>query len=119
MKTLRYAFILALLLCPQLAVAQTGTFLDRSQASDLRVVSYNIKWDSIFEENNTFQSAKFERVFSALDPDVLNLQEIGDPFCNDCTPKTGEDVRVLLNTLAALGGAGWQLYQGSANVIAS
>ncbi|MEQ8839194.1 MAG: endonuclease/exonuclease/phosphatase family protein, partial [Lacipirellulaceae bacterium] len=99
-------------------MAQTGTFLDRSQASDLRVVSYNVLWDSIFAENNVFQSAKFERVFTALDPDILNLQEIGNPFCNDCTPKTGEDVRVLLNTLTPLGGDGWQVYQGGTNVIA-
>ncbi|MEQ8209220.1 MAG: hypothetical protein RH917_05260 [Lacipirellulaceae bacterium] len=119
MKTLRYAFPLWLLFCSQLAMAQTGTFLDRSQASDLRVVSYNVLWDSIFAENNVFQSAKFERVFTALDPDILNLQEIGNPFCNDCTPKTGEDVRVLLNTLTPLGGDGWQVYQGGTNVIAS
>ena len=105
--------------CATLVQAQTDTFVDRSLATDLRVVSYNIKWDSIFSDNDPAQAAKFARVLAATDPDLLNLQEIGDPFCASCTPKSGEDVRVLLNTLAPLGGAGWQVHQGGDNVIAS
>ena len=96
------------------------TFIDREQATDLRVVSYNILWDTIFPDNNPVQADKFERVLTALEPDVLNLQEIGDRFCGSCTPKTAEDVRVLLNNLAPLvGGGSWHVHQGGDNVIAS
>lgn len=100
--------------------AQTGTFVDRQQATDLRVVTYNILWDTIFPDNDLIQANKFERVLTTLDPDVLNLQEIGNPFCQGCIPKTAEDVRVLLNSLAPLAGGGsWQVHQGGDNVIAS
>ena len=101
--------------------AQTGTFIDRHMATDLRVVSYNILWDTIFPDNNPVQADKFERVLTALDPDILNLQEIGDPYCwESCTRKRAEDVRVLLNNLAPLvGGGSWYVHQGRDNVIAS
>ena len=86
--------------------SQTWTFIDRQQASDLRVVSYNILWITIFPDNNPSQADKFERILNALEPDVLNLQEIGDRFCGSCTPKTAEDVRILLNHLAPLSSGG-------------
>ncbi|QDT00626.1 endonuclease/exonuclease/phosphatase family protein [Adhaeretor mobilis] len=119
LPTLRYLLLVTILCCIQAAQAQTGTFVDRQQSTDLRTVSYNINWDSIFADNNPAQADKFARVLDALDPDVLNLQEIGDPFCESCTPKNSTDVRVLLNTLMPLGGAGWQVYKGGSNVIAS
>jgi len=52
--------------------AQTGTFIDRWDTTDLRVVSYNIHQDSIFSTTKD----EFLRVMNALQPDVLNLQEI-------------------------------------------
>lgn len=58
------------------AVAQTGTFIDRQLPSDLRVVSYNVYWDTIFPAISPVQAAKFERVINALKPDILHLQEI-------------------------------------------
>ena len=99
--------------------ASTGTFIDRQAATDLRIVSYNVLWDRIFPDSFPTQAAKFERVFTALAPDILNLQEIGNPFCNDCIPGTAEDVRLLLNELAPIGGDGWHVHKGSDNVIAS
>ena len=101
------------------AWAQTGTFIDRQLPSDLRVVSYNVLWDTIFSDVDAVQADKFERVFTALDPDILNLQEIGNPFCSSCTPKTAADVQSLLNTLAPISGGTWHVHQGSDNVIAS
>ena len=101
------------------AVAQTGTFVDRQLTSDLRVVSYNVLWDTIFAENDPVQAAKFERVVAALDADIWNLQEIGHFFCQSCVPKTAADVQTLLNTIDPIGGNGWQVHQGGDNVIAS
>jgi endonuclease/exonuclease/phosphatase family metal-dependent hydrolase len=102
------------------AFGQTGTFIDRQLATDLRVMSYNILWDSIFPDKDATKAAKFTRVINALDPDVLNLQEIGDPFTPGWIPKTATDVRNLLNSIAPLdGGASWNVHKGSDAVIAS
>jgi endonuclease/exonuclease/phosphatase family metal-dependent hydrolase len=102
------------------AFAQTGTFIDRQLPTDLRMMTYNILWDSIFPEKNATAAAKFSRVVNAIAPDILNLQEIGDPFTSGWTPKTASDVRNLLNTIAPLaGGTSWYTWQGSDAVIAS
>ncbi len=98
----------------------TGTFIDRHLPTDLRVMSYNILWDTIFPDKDPVKAAKFSRVINALNPDLLNLQEIGDPFTPGWTPKTGTDVRNLLNSIAPLSGGGsWHVYKGGDNVIAS
>lgn len=55
-------------------VAQTGTFLDRYLPTDLRVVTYNIYLNSGISD--PIQADKFKRVVNALDPDILNLQEV-------------------------------------------
>jgi endonuclease/exonuclease/phosphatase family metal-dependent hydrolase len=102
------------------ARAQTGTFIDRLLPTDLRMVSYNVLWDSIFPDRDATKAAKFSRVVNALNPDILNLQEIGDPFTQGWTPKTGVDVRNLLNNIVPLsGGASWNVYMGGDAVIAS
>jgi endonuclease/exonuclease/phosphatase family metal-dependent hydrolase len=98
--------------------AQTGTFVDRHSPDDLRVVSYNVLWDTIFPSYDPGQSAKFARVVQALDPDILNLQEID--FFGDQIVFTAEDVRVLMNSIQPLaGGASWYTHKGSDNVIVS
>jgi endonuclease/exonuclease/phosphatase family metal-dependent hydrolase len=100
-------------------VAQTGTFIDRHQSTDLRLMSYNVLWDTIFPTISPTQSAKFARVIQALDPDILNLQEIDSPF-DLTTSFTAIDVRNLMNTIQPLdGGASWHAYKGSTNVIVS
>ncbi|WP_146452077.1 endonuclease/exonuclease/phosphatase family protein [Bythopirellula polymerisocia] len=96
----------------------TGTFIDRQQATDLRVVTYNVLWDTIFPDRDATQAAKFARVVNALDPDLLNLQEIGDPFCG-CTPKNASDVLNLMNSIAPLPGSSWNVFMGGDNVIVS
>jgi hypothetical protein len=92
--------------------AQTGTFIDRRLPTDLRVVSYNIYFDSIFPSPSRTTDEKFARVIKALDPDILNLQEIygGTPL----------QVQNLLNSISPLpNGASWQIRKGTDNVIAS
>jgi endonuclease/exonuclease/phosphatase family metal-dependent hydrolase len=111
------AFFFCTLNC--FAVAQqTGTFIDRVRTTDLRVVSYNVLWDTIFPEVSATQSAKFARVVNALNPDVLNLQEID--FFGDDTTYTATDVRDLMNSIMPLpGGVSWKTFKGSDNVIVS
>lgn len=122
----RQGSLLQLVACLLLAMAaasaqaQTGTFIDRLLPTDLRMVSYNVLWDSIFPDKDAVKAAKFSRVLNALGPDILNLQEIGDPFTVGWTPKTGTDTRNLLNSIAPLpGGASWNVYKGNDSVIAS
>ena len=94
------------------AEGNTGTFIDRQQEDDIRVVSYNVLFETIFPEENASQAAKFERVVLALDPDVLNMQEIWS--------HSASDVVQLLNSIAPLGGgASWFAHQGGDNIIAS
>lgn len=101
------------------ALGNTGTFIDRQQTTDLRVVSYNVLWDSIFPDRDAVQAAKFARVVNALDPDLLNLQEIGFPYGED-PPKTELELLNLMNTVAPLaGGASWYVHMGGDNVIVS
>lgn len=102
------------------AHAQTGTFIDRLLPTDLRMVSYNVLWDSIFPDRDVTKAAKFSRVLNALNPDILNLQEIGLTFESGWTAKTATDTRNLLNSIAPLPeGASWNVFKGSDSVIAS
>jgi len=97
---------------PGLVVAGTGTFIDRHAPDDLRVVSYNVLFETIFPAVNPIQATKFGRVVRALDPDGLNLQEIRD--------HSADDVVGLLNAIAPLDQSEtWFAHQGDDNVIAS
>ena len=85
--------------------ADAQTFVDRLDADDVRVVSYNVLWDTIFPSNDPVQAAKFVRVVNALDADVLCLQEIGYsvPVSN---------VLTLMDSIMPLpGGANWYGYK--------
>ena len=65
-------------------LASNLDFLDRPGPASLRVMSYNINWDSIFPpddpQNHDLRSASygaaFRRIVAAVRPDVLCLQEI-------------------------------------------
>jgi endonuclease/exonuclease/phosphatase family metal-dependent hydrolase len=82
-------------------------------------MSYNVLWDTIFPEMNPIQAAKFARVVNALNPDVLNLQEIDSPF-DTTTTFTAADVANLMNSIMPLpGGSLWQTYKAADNVIVS
>ena len=112
------AVLALVVLLPSLAFGATGTFIDRDQATDLRVVSYNVLWNTIFPQEDATQAAKFERVVQAIDADVWNLQEIG-PNNNPSNP-TDDDVVELMNTIMPLpGGATWYGHQAWDNIIVS
>jgi len=111
-----WCWVLALLLLslsfsePTIVLAETGTFIDRELSTDLRVVSYNPLFDTIFPQIDPTQADKFERIVTALDPDILNLQEIN---------RSAADVVELLNRIAPPASGSWHAHQGRDNVIAS
>ncbi len=87
------------------------TFIDRFLPSDLRVVSYNVYNTSIFSTSST-QPEKYARMMQALDPDIINLQEIYS--------RTGVEVAQLMDTILPLAnGAKWHGHDGDDNAIVS
>lgn len=94
------------------AFAQTGTFLDRQQAGDLRLMSYNVEFDTIFSDTSPSQAPKIARLIKAVNPDILTLQEIYD--------HSAAQVATLMNSILPLpGGASWNAHKGFDNVIVS
>jgi exonuclease III len=94
-----------------LSPGQTGTFIDRHWPAALRVVSYNVNWDSVFPDVDPQQADKFVRVVNVLQPDVLHLQEI---------KRSADDVAALLDGICPLpDGATWHAHKGRDSVIAS
>lgn len=103
------------------AYSQTGTFVDRPAATDLRIADYNVDWDSIFpadDPNNHGwwaydKSVEFRRIIAALDPDIMCLQEIN-------SARDAQDVADIFDaTLPLGGGQGWHAAIGYSNVIVS
>jgi endonuclease/exonuclease/phosphatase family metal-dependent hydrolase len=106
------ALLVSILSAPA-AAQSTGTFIDRWEPTDLRVVSYNIWQDSIFQDTSPTQAEKFARVMQALQPDIINLQEIYD--------HSASQTASLMNSILPLGGGNnWFAYKGGFdNVIVS
>lgn len=102
----------ALMLVAVPGLAQTETFVDRWDNHDLRVVSYNVLWNTIFEGPSTSElPGRFARVINALQPDVLALQEV---------TRGASATAQLLNSIAPLPeGATWHAHSHSDNVILS
>jgi endonuclease/exonuclease/phosphatase family metal-dependent hydrolase len=118
---MRLVVILAALLpaASPRAIGQTGTFVDRQDPADLRLVTYNVNWDSIFPDNDPNNHSwrahdmvdEFRRVVTALNPDIMCLQEINPS-------RDAQDVADILDAVIPLGGgARWQAAIGSSNVI--
>lgn len=108
------AVVLLLVMPAWPVLAQTGTFIDRSEPTDLRVVTYNIKFDSIFleAEDGPTQAPKFARVMQALEPDVINLQEIYD--------HSAAQTASLMNSILPLGGGdSWYALKSYDNILVS
>jgi autotransporter-associated beta strand protein len=91
----------------------TGTFLDRPP-SDVRVVTFNVLWDSIFSRVNATRAEGFTRLAAALAPDVWAFQELwhGNPS------STGDELKSLLDTIQPIQG-GWNVFKSDALAIAS
>jgi endonuclease/exonuclease/phosphatase family metal-dependent hydrolase len=104
----------------------TGTFLDRAPSDGaarvVRVVEWNIKWNSIFSDVDPLSAARFVRVVHALDPDVLVLEEIGtspqDRNKAGARKRTAQDVLAVMERMFALPNGGhWYAWQGADDVI--
>lgn len=105
--------------------APTGTFLDRAPEADLRLMDYNVLWNTLFEEESAQGAAKFARLVRALDPDILTLQEIGLPsWKREQDPQARDwkaaDVVRLMNKIQPPPPSGtWYAHQAYDNVIVS
>lgn len=97
-------------LWPVCGWAETGTFVDRWDAGDLRVLSYNVYRDAIFDGGTNRN--KFDRIVDATQPDVIALQEVYD--------HSPSEVAALLNEVSPLPSqTSWNAWRWSDNVIAS
>ncbi len=96
-------------------------FLQKPRPDSLRVMSYNVNWDSIFdeedEENHELRTASrgaaFRRIVAEVQPDVVCLQEINP----DRDP--GQVGRLLAEVLSPQGDQGWHAASARDSVIAS
>jgi endonuclease/exonuclease/phosphatase family metal-dependent hydrolase len=93
--------------------AHAQTFLSRDTADTVRVANWNIFNDSVFPGFGTAdRQAAFGRVLRAVDADVWALQENWSA--------SASSVLNTFNTQAPLpGGASWNIYRGSSNVLLS
>lgn len=65
-QTVQYTF--------QSAIVPTEAIpLERQSADDLRLLSWNVRNDGLW---NTTQSPRFRRILTAIQPDIINFQEI-------------------------------------------
>jgi endonuclease/exonuclease/phosphatase family metal-dependent hydrolase len=92
---------------PTAALAEDASFLERPHANAVRVMTYNVNWDSIFPpldpESHDLRTASrgmaFQRILAAVQPDVVCLQEINparDPaqtatLLDDTLDETGKE----------------------------
>jgi endonuclease/exonuclease/phosphatase family metal-dependent hydrolase len=107
---------------PSSVQGTSGSLLERSDPTALRLVTCNVRWNSIFPQVDPSRAERFARVARALDPDVLCLQEIGvhpdEMDRPDARRWSAADVIELLNVLLPANG-GWRAFQGGDCVVAS
>lgn len=97
---------------PQEPQAASADFLQRTDPGCLRIMSWNIRWDSIFPDARDSRTEAFGRVLRAIGPDLVGLQEIKQ---HDAA-KTAE----LFNELYPLpDGKLWHVYRGTQGAIVS
>lgn len=96
-------------------------FMNRPAEENLRVLNYNVLWDSIFPDGdpdnhpwrNTDKSQAFRRLLAAIQPDIACLQEIN-------TLRDPADVSAIFDeVLPLLDGERWRAVKGTDNVIVS
>jgi len=109
-KTIAVAIVL---FCGLAAPLPAGTFLDKFHTDDLRIVTYNVYRDSIFSRSAEDPTdERFARMVQALQPDVLNLQEIYG--------HSAQQVADLMGTILPLSDGGqWHTHRASDNVTVS
>ena len=103
------------------ARAELPEFMRKPSPRHLRVLCYNVNWDSIFEDDDPDNhpwreydmSDQFVRVVTAVDPDIVCLQEINQY-------RDAQDVADILDAAVPFGAGGyWRAHKGSDNVIAA
>jgi endonuclease/exonuclease/phosphatase family metal-dependent hydrolase len=96
-------------------------FLRKPSPHHIRVMSYNVYWNSIFpgddahtdEWRSADRSIEFERILRAIAPDLICLQEIS-PACDP------QQVADILDAVVPLrNGERWRVHSGQDNVIAA
>lgn len=102
--------------------AESGIeFLNKSSPQHIRLLSFNVGWDSIFSDNDPQNhewrqdnaQAAFLRILKAVEPDILCLQEINPE--RDPQQIAG----ILDEALPLSAGQKWQAHSGLDNVIAT
>jgi len=109
------------ILTPTSAPSTGVEFLEKASPDYIRVMSYNVNWDSIFPDsdplNDAFReydkSEAFIRILKAVNPDIVCLQEI-NPVRD---PQQVADI--LDEVLPLEDGIRWQVHSGSDNLIAA
>ena len=116
--------ILLVAACRSQPIPEQGSspeFLQKPSSQHIRVMSFNVGWDSIFADDDPqndrwrrdSKPAEFVRIVKAIDPDIICLQEINpvrDP----------RQVGSILDAAIPLGnGKTWQTHSGQDNVIAA
>jgi endonuclease/exonuclease/phosphatase family metal-dependent hydrolase len=87
-------------------------FLDRHHLSDVRVMSWNVKRNSIFPPDGV-RHESFIRIVQAIDPDVIGLQEV-------IRPGLVEELTQLMNRYIPLqDGMSWQVHAVADNALIS
>jgi len=96
-------------------------FLEKASPDHIRIMSFNVGWDSIFPEDDPLNDmwrqddteAEFVRILRAIQPDILCLQEI-NPYRD---PQQVGDI--LDEALPLDDGQVWRTHSGQDNVIAA
>lgn len=128
-KSKRVLLVVVLLIllvagCRSQPIPEQGSspeFLQKPSPQRVRVMSFNVGWDSIFPDadplNDQWRSdskpAEFVRIVKAIDPDIICLQEINPA-------RDPQQVGSILDAAVPLGnGKTWQTHSGQDNVIAA
>jgi hypothetical protein len=76
----------------------------------VRVVTFNVLWDSIFSRVNPARAEGFSRLAAAVAPDVWAFQELSS--------STGTELKSLLDTIQPIEN-GWNVFKSGEFAIAS
>ncbi len=92
--------------------SQAPITFDRQQSTDIRVMSWNVKTNSIFPPDGVRQES-FVRIVRAIDPDVIAIQEV-------LRWELVDELTRLMNVHVPLGdGESWHVHRFSDNALVS
>jgi len=130
MEIIKRVRVLLLVVLAILLMANCGTqpipeqatsleFLKKPSSQHIRVMCFNVGWDSIFPDTDPQnhqwrsdgKSEEFVRIVKAVDPDIICLQEIN-------AARDPQQVGTILDVALPLGnGEKWQTHSGQDNII--